>query len=708
MPENLSPKDTSCSTAQSLEKAHQHHIVSPTVKGRQTMYTHTTKSLRLAQTLAVAIVFSTLFFIWIQAKQTALVIPTYHLDGAFQTASGLTRLASGQLPGRDFFPYLGIGPTFSIYPLFQIDGTDMAATLFSAYASTLVFYVIALGVLAKLTSPTTPWLKAFAAGAVALVALFFLRKLVGANPTDFPLWPGNSLRPIRAVLPYIVGGAFFWILCQRGAPTDRTTRFQATAMGTVCGGALLWSNDTAYLSAILGALVGAYLLLPNVPRTVSAWALHAALFVAAALTTAVVAYTLVTGGHPIAMATFNFRDAAPDQWWYYVVGDTSLKTRVYTTMEVPAKVWNNTETAVGMIALIVALWGKARRRAPGGVLNAYIGMCLFWSGTLTCIGGQSTPAYMVPFMFWGILSLLFLCIEKIWCKVPAKAQAGGWAVAFLAIVGVTQTQYNAYTSYREHLAESEKVAWNKELGAYVEREHAVFLETTRVLPRDTTVEEYWGMWSAAYGGNAPSLWKVDATIHALGDVRDQSAAAIDRATHVITSYPAGLGEQAHWQKWGMIQNFWFYQKVLEGFVPQDVGPNTVVWRRATPKDGVIVQEQSCTITPDRRSIHLVDAPTGLYGIDLVYEVKGTGRFHLVVDTGSDTKWDASLDTNGTDARFPVWVHKGAEPVYKSQLLGGTQRAVALLECTAKRIKNPGLATIQATARDTTNRVSHAR
>src|SRR3954451_22069902 len=51
------------------------------------------------------------------ARQSSLVLPTMHLDGSFQTASGLFRLESGQWPGKDFFPYLGIGPVMALFPV---------------------------------------------------------------------------------------------------------------------------------------------------------------------------------------------------------------------------------------------------------------------------------------------------------------------------------------------------------------------------------------------------------------------------------------------------------------------------------------------------------------------------------------------------------------------------------------------------------------
>src|SRR3712207_3753669 len=57
-------------------------------------------------------------------------VPTFHMDGAFQTASGLYRLADGQWPGRGFFPYLGIAPVPVLYPGFALPGGAPPATRF--------------------------------------------------------------------------------------------------------------------------------------------------------------------------------------------------------------------------------------------------------------------------------------------------------------------------------------------------------------------------------------------------------------------------------------------------------------------------------------------------------------------------------------------------------------------------------------------------
>jgi hypothetical protein len=69
--------------------------------------------------------------------RSSVYLPTYHLDGAFQTASGLYRIKWGDIPGIDFFPYLGIGPLISLVPLFLTFGGNLWASVVAANVVTL-------------------------------------------------------------------------------------------------------------------------------------------------------------------------------------------------------------------------------------------------------------------------------------------------------------------------------------------------------------------------------------------------------------------------------------------------------------------------------------------------------------------------------------------------------------------------------------------
>jgi hypothetical protein len=106
----------------------------------------------------------------------ALHIPTMHLDGAYQTASGLFRLHAGDLPGRDFFPYLGVGVLYLIYPLFELAGAHLAASVFVAQFAVWIACAWSVALVWRLVWNGSSFLVALVCGAsltYALAALAF-------------------------------------------------------------------------------------------------------------------------------------------------------------------------------------------------------------------------------------------------------------------------------------------------------------------------------------------------------------------------------------------------------------------------------------------------------------------------------------------------------------------------------------------------------
>lgn len=172
------------------------------------------RSLFPADSLSFAIYF--LFLAWaaIYAMTTAINAPTFHLDGAFQTASGLFRLDSGQSPGKDFFPYLGIGPLLALYPVFKAFGSDVSDSVISAQVMTLVLGSLSVSVI---------WHFIFCPRSIvtSLVvrSVLFVLPIATAESFSLPLYyslnfaitPGNSLRPIRVVAPYLII-IIYWLL----------------------------------------------------------------------------------------------------------------------------------------------------------------------------------------------------------------------------------------------------------------------------------------------------------------------------------------------------------------------------------------------------------------------------------------------------------------------------------------------------------------
>jgi hypothetical protein len=179
-------------------------------------------------------------------------IPTYHLDGAFQTASGLYRLDAGQFPGKDFYPYLGVGPLYVLYPLFKALGSDVSSSIFSADFTVAVVVMLSIAFIWHMLWQPKSFITSVAAGSV----LFFLyigfsivNRVLFNQPIlmeQIGLSPGNSLKPLRSFAPYLAAIIFYFFVLNISS-----TRMKYITAGMLTGLILLWSNDYAITTSFL-------------------------------------------------------------------------------------------------------------------------------------------------------------------------------------------------------------------------------------------------------------------------------------------------------------------------------------------------------------------------------------------------------------------------------------------------------------------------
>ena len=180
----------------------------------------------------------------------AVNLPVQHIDGAFQTASGLYRLDAGQFPGRDFLPYLGVGPLFILYPFFEWFGANLAASVIATHLTCLLFALLSTGFIfhlvwrpkSFLTSMVISTLLILTTGTWALVPNCpAIEKLYCVFRHHIGVWryvPGHSLRPIRAALPYLSAIVLYFFILR-----IHSTRLKYLSAGILAGFVLLWSND---------------------------------------------------------------------------------------------------------------------------------------------------------------------------------------------------------------------------------------------------------------------------------------------------------------------------------------------------------------------------------------------------------------------------------------------------------------------------------
>ena len=592
----------------------------------------------------------------------AVDTPTFHLDGAFQTASGLFRIQSGDLPGRDFYPYLGIGPVFLLYPAFAVTGGVLGSSVFSAWAVTAALLALLVGVLLALTLRLRS-IGAVLAGAGLLLGLLMLgdaRFAWTPPPVQAllaPLFtfsvPGNSLRPVRAAAPLLLVAVTVLSLTRLPRRAGLITTGAAFGVVIAC-----WSNDFALAPSVV---VLALVVHHGVRRR--GWRVRELAVLAASLVAAaVVSGFVLTGGHYVSYAAYNFRDVLGDQFWYF--GPWGTEARVNTLGDLLRfMVQSGAGPGIGLlIGLTVLVLVKPVLR---WTVVAALGWAAFVGGTVALIGGHLDD-YFLPLRVWtvvagtGVVLLLLrlLVVRLAGARLTAirtsrPLAAGAVVMVLLLVAAGAVKEVRTAVDQRATAAADPTQTDVPALGGHLAESFAAHVAAAPAA--GTFVEEYAGLWTAVRGPHRQQ--KVDAVIHALGQERAPFARALQSktVTSAVTTRPA---MDRWWVSWNISANWWWYRELFHRFSPRITSPNTVVWRRQaaspTPSSG------SCTVSANGQSILVTPAATGLNEVTVRY--RGPGRGHRAlsmlrndIDGALDSNGFVALDPGATSQSVPVHV-----------------------------------------------------
>ena len=330
-------------------------------------------------------------------------IPTFHLDGAFQTASGLYRLDAGQFPGKDFYPYLGIGPLFALYPFFKAFGANISASVFSAHFFVLLISMLSTAFIWQLIWRPKSFLTSLVAG-----SLLFLAPVGVASYFSLPLpdWmmfgvsPGNSLRPIRSAAPYLVAIIFYFSIFHIS-----NARNKYIFSGLLTGAILLWSNDFAIPSAgLLVFFIGANALRCNEFKIKNVF-----IYLIAFIASWIALITLATHGHPVELLKYNFFDVAQDQWWFF--GPYGESTRIFNFQQLTRLFSQDNYIPLFVLCLIAI--HALRTKLIEHALLLWIGATLFAGGVVASVGGN-LGGYFGGFYFWGMMTICVGFSRLVW------------------------------------------------------------------------------------------------------------------------------------------------------------------------------------------------------------------------------------------------------------------------------------------------------
>jgi hypothetical protein len=612
----------------------------------------------------------------------AVHVPTTHIDGAFQTASGLYRLDMAQFPGKDFYPYLGIGPLLLLYPLFKVAGANLVASVFAAQFMVLLTSALSVALLWQLIWKPHAFYQSLIA---ACFLVFASISLLGLFNLSIPLWfewgiaPGNSLRPMRASIPYLA--ALIWCLFIESATTRGS---KAMRSGVLTGTALLWSNDFAIPTT--GMLVLLVLVHAAVRRELNLRT--AAWYCLWSIGTALALLLITTLGHPFALLQYNFIDVARDQWWFFgPYGETS---RIFSWHQM-RRLFNQ-ENLLPLAVLVGTAAVAIRTQRLEHMLLVWLGSVLFSGGVLASVGGH-LGGYFGGFYFWGVFVAGLVTLRLTWyaiayatpskIRASSRTKAAGLLLLVIASAVAVASVVQNLIDLRSNTRADPNRMYVPELGGYLGREWADYLYLARTTEPKGIYEEYWGIWSALRR-IVPS-WPVDSVIHALGDTRTRAARDLAGANIIITT---SYATTPLWQPWNLSQSYWLYERLLREWEPLLLSPTTVVWhKRATP---MAFADVVCDVAGLGRPAVQLQAPAaGFYEVSIRYEFRGQGRFLTLfqnnISFASEAHGYVSVNPAASEATFPAYIEKPGTIVLDARVIGHGPHSFKLRSCQARHV-----------------------
>lgn len=608
----------------------------------------------------------------VYASEQSIYIPLFQLDGAYQTASGLYRINEGYIPGKDFFPYLGLLITWVLYPIFLIAGGDMGASMFAAHF--MVFFGLSFSLFAFCYFSRNS--NAVISVIFSLLCSFFI--ICTFDTLNIILFervtPGNSLRPLRALISP-AAFIFMFVVINKIADIKR----QIIAASFICGIALLWSNDFGYPTAMMSGLLYLFCLKRQSCLNIKTFVCFGVM--------CVIWYFLLssamTFGNIISMIKYNM-DIASDQGWYF--GPWSDYNHVFSFSDliskflIPAIGWK-----LFALPLCVALYLKTKNIKH--LFQLCIGISLLLGAIISSVGGHIDYEYANAYNFWCyclcVVYALNICIHVLNLRnrfslfdayykyVPLYMMfIGSFVLSFAA--GVTSQKLQDAKVKHGYF-------YSGKLGGYVPVEWYAYLNQDAKDKK--VVEDYWGLFSAY--NNLFSDAPTDAIIHALGKKRPLFNDSLKNADVVITVNPGTAGV---WLNWLLSSNWDFYGYILKNYRLEQRFINTDMWVKDAPKTW---EEQPCSVVDN--TVLLNDASQGYYEVSITYDLqkaKGLG-FYMIknnLNNAIGAGGYVAIDKNKSVFNFPVYINGDTNnsrtlPVRAT----GDVRGINIKSCTAKKI-----------------------
>lgn len=611
----------------------------------------------------------------------SLILPTFPIDGTFQTASTLFRISENQLLGRDFFSYLNVGISYILYPLFLILGKNYFATVVaSRFAIFLIFLIVNLTSIIIVGSRKKDSLKIATLYSFVFYTLYNIRYVINVDLSFFDniLNTGASLRPIR-VFP-IFAYAMFFLVYKKNKDLNKNKLFILSLFNSFF--VLLWPLDFGPITVFLAFMYSyIYIFERNITDTLKTIALSFLM--------------LITFGYLSAKTyllnflDFQFLEIRKYQYWYFAPFDLDesysfLDILFFENLILPLilflfycflnfnnknfKIFVFVSTSLFLGGLLPTIFGH-----PGDYFEYFKYFC--YATFAFQILRIKTLKYVFR-TYLTLLSLILIVLTNIY----------SFHIVSMLGHGIDRSIYDTHESFVEQYSKDFSDPWEKfdredlkkqmneyiydsDLSGYIKKKYIPILQ----IDNNLVFEEYFSLHSAKKS-NAFNV-KTDSIIHMFGDQRTIASNLIkSKDFKIITN------SNHNFYEWNLSFNWWFYEHLIENYVPNRVASNVLVWQKINNNYKSKEAWKKCKL--ENNFIKLDTTTEGLYSVKLTKNTLGdvvSVENNFFVPGYFNPTYNVNLDPNKLTVSFPFVTSN------KTNSMKVTNNFNSILECDYKLI-----------------------
>jgi len=612
--------------------------------------------------LLLVVVYSGLAHV-ISSVRTVTPFNGIQADGPFQLYNSLRRVDVGQLPGRDFPCFHGLGHAYAHYPVYRLLGGDLFA---SELSRQLTSRLLGVGIYLLVS-----WLFTRSLWPGAILALCSTINLNTNTVFEVRLSfavsvePDNSLVSLRGLVPLLMFGVLYSL---------RTRTVTELVLGFMLGVAWLMGIDQAM--AMAGALVACTGLVLLFRKRIKTERPRFLLLLGVAIASVFLLTTLISH-QPIQALRFSLRDIPTDQIWYFGVppnsyyGDGNPYSEQFSHSALFLCVVLLLWLVRGFLKTLTATTPEELRAGLVVILGTtYAGLALVSSLGIVVDSYLGNPIRVVLFLL-----VLELHRAKFWNRFSFIYRNSKVALG-LIICMIILFVYLGVTSLNE-LKQLPKPT----LSQPFQEQATQYLRQIRSTHPDAKTGDLWSTYTANIEDELGIYHpEVDYIIHALVKRRELY---IKRFASIQPAYVITMdGSAFRYEEWLQTTTWPFYELLILNYNVSAQANQTILWQR---KAGAWI-EPELNATELKVSDNTVEVPASkdaaIAVIRLEYEIKnpvksipifGQQSRYLVEAVGSAASYEVSLPPKPRSQEFPVALRPG-EP---TKLIVATKGAFAL-------------------------------